>query len=95
MADSRLLLQGLQDYHQLLERHVIELQAEYDSLLRIWSAFSSVYEGDAADQFKAGWMRTDLNFKDYINATRKISMMLEDRIEALRDANREEGGLGF
>jgi len=95
MADTRLLLAGLEEYHQLLDRHILELQTEYDSLLNVWSAFSSVYEGDAADQFKTGWTRTDFNFKDYIEATRKISKMLEDRISALRDANREEGGMGF
>ena len=93
MADSRILLAGLREYHVSLERHLAQLRTEFDSLQNRWYAFSTVYEGDAADQFRAGWLRTVSRFQEYINQTQQISSILEKRIERLEEANRTESGL--
>ncbi len=56
-----------------------------------WRAFSAVYEGDAADQFRAGWQRSTAMFKDYVNQTQRIAKILEERIASLRETNKPEG----
>ena len=91
MADSRILLAGLEEYRRTLDTHLSKLKSEYQNLDNTWRRFSSVYEGDAADQFRAGWQRTTQRFQEYIDHTHKISIMLDERISALRDANRTEG----
>ena len=88
MADTRILLSGLKDYLDSLMAHLEKLQASFEELSSRWSALSSVYEGNAADQFRAGWMNTTENFTEYIEETRKISDLLEERIEALGEADR-------
>jgi hypothetical protein len=93
VADSRLLLAGLEEYRRALELHSAQLRAEYDHLDNAWRNFSSVYEGDAADQFRAGWTRTAQLFQEYIHQTGIIAGILDERIEHLRQANRTEGGL--
>lgn len=93
MADSRILLAGLEEYHRALELHFSRLKAEYDHLDNTWRQFCGVYEGDAADQFRAGWVQTSQRFQEYIHHTGLISGILKERIEYLREANRQEGGL--
>jgi hypothetical protein len=91
--DSRLLLSGLEEYSRVIERHSVMLKNEFQSVEARWSQFSSVYEGDAADQFRAGWLRTTLDFHEYILQTDRIRGLLEERIAALREANKSESGL--
>lgn len=93
MADTRALLAGLEQYHESLNRHLADLKSEYQEVEGCWHRFSEVYEGDAADQFRANWMRTVANFQEYIVQTEKISRMLEERIKELRIANQTEGML--
>jgi uncharacterized protein YukE len=93
VVDTRVLLAGLREYHASLTRHVTELRAEFDVLQTRWQAFSAVYEGDAADQFRAGWIRTVSRFQEYITRTQRIAAILEERIERLEEANRTESGL--
>lgn len=93
MADTRILLAGLEEYHRVLGSHLSKLTAEFQQLDSTWRQFSAVYEGDAADQFREGWIRTTQRFQEYIEQTQKISAVLDERIEHLRAANRTEGGL--
>jgi uncharacterized protein YukE len=93
MADSTILLAGLVEYHRRLEQHVIRLEQEYQELDKRWQAFSKVYEGDAAEQFRAGWRRTGDGFRVYVEQSRRIMKVLEERIESLREVNRAEGYL--
>lgn len=93
MADSRALLNGLEEYHRVLGKHLSTLSGEFQQLNMTWMQFSAVYEGDAANQFREGWVRTSQRFQEYIAQTQKISTMLDTRIEQLREANRTEGGL--
>lgn len=93
MADTRLLLQGLEEYHASLNRHIIELRTEYQQLEARWYAFSAEYEGESADQFRAGWERTAERFREYIERTSNIAAVLSERIEHLRAVNQAESGL--
>lgn len=93
MADTRILLAGLEEYHRVLGHHVSQLSSEFQTLAGIWSRFDTVYEGEAANQFKAGWRRTTQMFQEYLEQTHQISAMLDERIDALRETNRTEGGL--
>ena len=93
VTDTRILLAGLEEYRRVLGVHLSELTAEFKQLDNIWRQFSAVYEGDAADQFRAGWIRTTQRFQEYIEQTRRIGAMLDKRIEDLRVANRTESGL--
>lgn len=91
--DTRVLLAGLEEYSRTLEGHSSRLRVEFDHLDGRWQAFSGVYEGEAADQFRAGWARTAQNFQEYLQQTERIQAVLRERIEALRDADRAESGL--
>ena len=93
MTDSRILLAGLEEYHRVLGKHLSNLAGEFQQLDNSWRQFSAVYEGDAADQFREGWIRTAQRFQEYIEQTQKISVLLDERIEQLRAVNKTEGGL--
>ena len=92
-TDARVLLQGLEEYNRALEHHAVMLKLQFHYLDSHWQQFSSNYEGDAADQFRAGWIRTTRNFTEYIDQTDRIQKLLEERIEALRQADKTESGL--
>ena len=92
-TDPRVLLQGLQEYSRALERHTVMLKIQFNDLDSHWRQFSSVYEGDAADQFRAGWSRTSQNFTEYIEQTDRIQRILKERIAFLREADKTESGL--
>lgn len=92
-TDMRALLAGLEEYHRILGRHLSVVTAEFDQVGNAWSHFSSVYEGEGADQFKTGWERTSRRFQEYISETQKISSVLDKSIEDLRAADRTESGL--
>jgi len=92
-TNSRLLLQGLLEYRDSLERHLSQLASEYQQLERRWQAFNAVSGGDYADQFRTGWRQTDARFKTYINQSQKIKALLNERISALEALNRQESGL--
>jgi uncharacterized protein (DUF885 family) len=93
VADTRILLTGLEEYHRILGSHLSKLTTEFQHLDTTWRQFSNVYEGDSADQFREGWVRTTQRFQEYIEQTQKISALLDERIENLRAANRTEGSL--
>jgi uncharacterized protein YukE len=82
-TDAALLLRGLQEYRGSLDLHLDRLKAEFNHLDARWHAFSGEYEGEAAAQFRAHWLRTRLAFEEYISATERISKLLDERIDAL------------
>jgi inactivated superfamily I helicase len=92
-TDTKQLLQGLQEYYRSLERHLEELRSEYQQLENNWQAFNSVAEGNYADQFRGGWLRTHAQFQEYIKQSEKIKLLLGERIESLSQLNREEGSI--
>jgi hypothetical protein len=89
--NSQNLLVGLIEYRDSLERHLTLLSPEYDRLTNRWRAFSSVAEGDYAEQFRAGWLKTGSRFQDYINRSTQLKAMLDRRIANLETLNRPEG----
>lgn len=91
MADTRVLLSGLKAYRSSLGRHLTQLRTEFQALQGRWQAFSAVFAGDAADEFKPGWANTTASFEEYIARTTAISKMLDERIQRLEEANRQEG----
>lgn len=93
MADSRILLAGLEEYRRVLTQHLVKLTANYQRVDSAWHLFSGVYEGTAADEFRAGWVRTAQQFQEYIEQTQQIRLMLDERIEHLRAADQVEGGI--
>ena len=92
-TDTRVLLQALEEYHAALRRHLIEVRTDFDQMQNRWYALSYVYEGDAADQFKAKWALTIDRFREYQERTDAISRVLDERIAALRQVNQTEPGL--
>lgn len=82
------LLQGLDTYQSSLNRHLAQLQQEFAHLDRRWQALSSVYDGQAADDFRTHWLRTRAGFEEYSQVTARINALLQERIEALRQAER-------
>ena len=93
MTDSRILLAGLEEYRSVLERHLSRLTAEYHQLDNTWRQFNDASEGDYANQFRSGWIRTSQRFQEYIEQTQQISIVLDERIEHLRKLNQFEDGL--
>jgi len=90
MADTTALLNGLQEYRSRLDRHLRELRYEFDTLMRVLHALNTVYEGAAAEEFKAGWAHTASRFEEYINRTTAIAYTLDERITFLREADKPE-----
>ena len=90
-VDTRLLLKGLEDYRKSLDRHLKELNTEFRVTEQRSRALYSVYTGDAADEFKKYWSVTVSRFQEYLTRTQRISAMLDERIEYLREYNRQEG----
>jgi uncharacterized protein YukE len=92
-TDARVLLRELDEYSRGLERHSIMLKLEFNNVDSHWRQFSEIYAGEAADQFRAGWSRTTQNFTEYMEQTDRIHRLLEERIAALREADKTESGL--
>jgi hypothetical protein len=84
VADTRTLLAGLREYHNSLKRHLILVRQEFAEVEKQWYAFSSVYEGNHADQFRARWLNTTQVFHEYVDRSERIATILEERIEALQ-----------
>jgi uncharacterized protein YukE len=91
MTNVTVLLAGLKQYHDSLDRHLRDLESKHQELENSWHRFSEVYEGDAAEQFRANWLRTEANFHEYIEQTQKISKMLDERIKILEIFDKPEG----
>ncbi len=89
MYDSKKLLIGLLKYQQSLEAHLNKLQSEYAQLQIYWKAFNEVSEGNYAEQFRAGWIKTDSRFKTYIVHSAKIKLFLNEHIAFLARLNGE------
>ncbi len=91
MADMRVLLTGLTDYQNSLGYHLNQVRDEFQQLESRWNALNVVYEGTAADEFRSFWLVTISNFNNYIDQTQQISSILQDRIDALNEADRAVG----
>lgn len=90
MSDTKILLQGLNNYHKSLNEHIDQLRKNFQTLESRWRDFNSVSEGHYAEQFKTGWLKTEAQFKQYIKRTEKIAKILDERINDLKLLNQAE-----
>ena len=89
-VNATVLLAGLREYHKSLEKHLRTLEEEYRQVERYWRRFDSVYDGNAAREFRQNWQQTAAAFSEYQNRGQAIKRILEERIAALErlDAGR-------
>lgn len=92
MGDTTALLHGLEAYDTSLIQYLDRLRTEFEAVSGSWDRLSAVYEGTAANEFRGRWMRTCQRFQEYLEATRALQAVLQERIEALREAD-QPGGL--
>jgi uncharacterized protein YukE len=87
-TNSHALATALDEYQAALARQVATLRGELEPLQRSWAALSAVYEGTAAEHFRAGWLRTERMLDDYLATAERLRPFLSERLDALRDADR-------
>lgn len=93
--DTRELIVRLKAYFATLERHLSQVNIGNEQLKNQWLRFNSVSEGNYADQFRTGWEKTQAQFYEYINQSKKIIDLLENRLQYLIEVDREKHfGLG-
>ena len=88
--DTRILLDGLTEYRAALDRHLTQLQFDFQQVSLRWGVCTGVWEGDGADQFRNHWNLAAERFGLYLQRTRAIAQMLDERIEHLRDLNQAD-----
>lgn len=91
MPDMRVLLAGLEAYHQCVQRHVTMVRDEFEEVSRYWAALDECFAGNAADEFRPIWENTSQRFREYVEHTAAIQRVLSERIESLREADRVFG----
>ena len=82
-TDTIVLLKGLKEYYNSLEKHLQQLRSKYQQLEVSWRGFNTVAKGDYADQFRSGWLRTEARFRDYIQQSEQIKVLLKECIQTL------------
>jgi uncharacterized protein YukE len=91
MADVTRLVNALESYSKELNRHNAQVAHAYAELENALSRLSSVYEGTAAREFKAHWARTVSGLREYTDGARSIQSLLEERLSALKEADKATG----
>lgn len=91
MADTRVLLAGLQAFSTSFRRHAQQIGEDYHHLHQSFLRLSFTFQGDAADEFYARWTRTSEVFREFIDKSDKMNQLLLESIQALTEANRPEG----
>jgi hypothetical protein len=91
MYNSKILLNSLTEYKSSLERHCNSLEVEFKTLEKCWDSFKRSAEGDYIRQFSANWRKTQNQFNEYINRSKNILKLLDDRIENLTIFSGEQG----
>ena len=92
MADTRALLNGLEEFLQAFSRHATAVQEDFDRLQASWSNLSEVYQGDAAQSLADDWQGTVRVFREHIDSCGDMTALLRERIYALAEANSAKGG---
>jgi hypothetical protein len=82
-----LLIDGLDDYQRSLDNHLRQLMLDFEALERQWHVFNTVYEGDAAAQFRRYWLRTLDHFREYFERAERIGRLLEEHVDDLKGSN--------
>ena len=71
-------------------RHSTRLAESFDQLTQALARLSQVYEGAGASDFKAHFARTQAGLEEYLEGTRSIQRILQDRIDRLAEADRAD-----
>ena len=82
------LVRRLTRYLEALERHNLAIQRAYESAMESLAHLRKVYAGAAADDFMSHWERTSEALDRYMQGSRSIKAVLEERLSALREADR-------
>lgn len=91
MHDQRLLLAGLTNYRDSLDKHLVSLQDEFARIRTAWYTLREVFHGNAADEFEPVWQGTLTAFQHYQEDGQRIRHVLAQRIDALQDFEKTEG----
>lgn len=91
MADVTQLVRALEGYSRELERHNAKVSRAYNDLERALSKLSGVYEGVAAREFQSHWLKTKSGLAEYNRGAQSISRLLNERLAALKAADRPDG----
>ena len=91
MADVTQLIRALESYSRELERHNAKVTNAYQRLEQSLSRLSGVYEGTAAREFQSHWLRTKGGLAEYNKGSNEISRLLNERLAALKAADRPDG----
>ena len=91
MADVTQLVNALERYSRELERHNAKVAEAYGRLERSLQKLGRVYEGTAAREFQSHWLRTKRGLTEYNRGSHNISRLLDERLAALKAADRPEG----
>ena len=84
MADQSNLLLDLQEYRAALAKHLNQFQGSLPELNKRWYALNSVYEGDAAEEFKSNWKRTAEWLQNHVHEVENMLVVLDEHIQALQ-----------
>lgn len=91
MADVTQLVRALESYSRELERHNAKVASAYSRLENSLHQLSRVYEGTAAREFQSHWLRTKSGLAEYNRGSKSISRLLNERLAALKAADRPDG----
>jgi uncharacterized protein YukE len=93
MTDATRLTVLLDEYAAALDGHLRQVREEFDQLNRAWRALSDVYEGAAADQFRAVFEATGSRMTAYEQDATALLGVLRRGVAAVRDFDRPAQGL--
>lgn len=87
-GDVTELVRRLTRYLEVLERHNLAIQRAYENAMESLAHLRQVYGGAAADDFMSHWERTSEALERYLQGSQGIKVILEERLSALREADR-------
>lgn len=88
MLDQRALIAGLDDYHSALGRQVETVRTEFHDVEMAWRSLDECFQGTAADEFRPIWEAAESRFREYVERSTELGVVLQKRLEHLRNADR-------
>ena len=88
MTAATRLIGKLVEYDRALDIHLGGLQEEFQDLERAWHGLSDVYQGAAAEEFRAAFLAATTRMRQYEHETRHLQNVLRRQIEFLRAFDR-------
>lgn len=88
MSDTTALLEGLENYHASMERHMRLMRERLAEVEHTYLGLAECYAGRGADEFRPIWEDTSRRFEDYIEKSTVLQHILAQRIEKLRELAR-------